>query len=377
MAGFYFLSYNRENKTFSFRMKILFVTRKYPPKTGGMERFSFNLTTRIHAETTIIALRKSQAHLIWFLPYAFIRTCFIARKYDVVHLGDALLAKIGFFVQKFTSTPIVCTVHGLDITYPFLPYQWYIRIFYKPDLSICVSRAAQKLLIKRGIKPSIVIPQGVDTDQFKKQGSRKEALSLIQSRTGFSITSQPVLLSVGRLVKRKGVMWFLEHVFLSLPKNTLYIIVGKGKLEQEIIDFIKFHNLQSRIFLFTDLRDQQLASCYKIASIFIMPNIPVPNDMEGFGIVALEAGSAGLPVIASDIEGISDAISHNKNGFLIKSQNADEYRKTIYSFLKHPLAARLLGKRAKQYNEIHFSWEVICNRYKHSFRALIDQNNHD
>ncbi len=72
-------------------MKVLFVTRKYPPLIGGMESLSYELTTGFPEPKTIIALKRSQKHLIWFLPYAFVRVALTGYRYDVIHLGDALL----------------------------------------------------------------------------------------------------------------------------------------------------------------------------------------------------------------------------------------------------------------------------------------------
>src|SRR3954471_8649672 len=78
-----------------FGMRVLFVTRKYPPRIGGMESLSHGLTTGFPEPKTIIALGRSQRHLVWFLPYVIARVALTAHRYDVIHLGDALLCSAG------------------------------------------------------------------------------------------------------------------------------------------------------------------------------------------------------------------------------------------------------------------------------------------
>src|SRR5450432_133954 len=99
-------------------MRVLFVTRKYPPRIGGMESLSYALTTGYPEPKTIIALRRSQKHLIWFLPYVIVRVALLAPRYDVIHLGDALLCVAGFVPRVVFRRKVAISVHGLDLTFP-------------------------------------------------------------------------------------------------------------------------------------------------------------------------------------------------------------------------------------------------------------------
>ena len=86
------------------KIKLLYITRKYPPAVGGMENFSYNLYNNFDpskVDADIISLGKSQKHLVWFLPYALLKTVFKAGKYDVIFVGDALLSSVGFFTKLF------------------------------------------------------------------------------------------------------------------------------------------------------------------------------------------------------------------------------------------------------------------------------------
>ena len=81
-------------------MKVLFITRKYPPQVGGMEKLSYNLTTKINVDKKIISLGKKQWNLIWFVPYSLIYTLMNIKKYDVIHLSDSVLCIVGFVINK-------------------------------------------------------------------------------------------------------------------------------------------------------------------------------------------------------------------------------------------------------------------------------------
>lgn len=116
-------------------VKILCITRKYPPEVGGMENFCYNVFNGIKAknkETKIVALGKKQINLLWFFPYAIIYTLFNAYKYDVLFVGDSLLCFLGFLSKIFyKKTKVYINVYGLDITYKNSIYQFYLKLFLK------------------------------------------------------------------------------------------------------------------------------------------------------------------------------------------------------------------------------------------------------
>ena len=99
--------------------------------------------------------------------------------------------------------------------------------------------------------------------------------------------------------------------------------------------------------------------------IFIQPNIRVNGDMEGFGISVLEAGACGLPVVASRIEGLQDAIRDGENGILAESGNALDFQGKIESLLHDEPSRRQLGTRARTYNATNYHWDIISRRYSH------------
>ncbi|MFH0818651.1 MAG: glycosyltransferase family 4 protein [Patescibacteria group bacterium] len=332
-------------------MKILFITRKYPPQIGGMEAFSFGLINNIKCDKEIIALNKKQIHLLWWLPYALILTLFKARRVEHIHLGDGLLAPIGFLIKKIYRKPVSVTVHGLDITYNNFIYQNInVRALKHLDKIICVSSSTKQDCIEKGVSESIIeiIPNGIDINKF----------SIFNFQ--FSSSQNKILLTVGRLVKRKGVEWFIKEVMPKLDQNIIYLIAGDGPEMQNIHHQIINLNLEHRVKLLGRISHEKLIELYNTADLFIMPNIHVKGDTEGFGIVALEAGACGLMTLATDIDGIRDVIKDNENGYLLPDRDALMWANKVNEIIKSDY------ERIKICSYIHrnYSWREITNQYK-------------
>ena len=161
----------------------------------------------------------------------------------------------------------------------------------------------------------------VDRVQVVPNGVRVERFSLGSGSTDGQIN----LISVGRLVKRKGFAWFVDKVMPLLPPHVCYSIIGSGPEEEVIKDAIQRHDLQDRVRLLGQCSDSQLVQMYQESDLLIMPNRPVPGDMEGFGVVILEAGACGTPTVAAKLEGITDVITPGENGVLVENGHAEAF----------------------------------------------------
>ena len=194
-------------------MKVLFITRKYPPQVGGMENLSYHITTGVNCDKKIIALKKPNIHLIWFIPYALLYTLFTLRRWDVIHLGDPVLSIIGYMAKLFSPRkPVAVTVHGLDVTFQNSIYQKYLDWFGKKfDSYICISRYSREMAEAIAIPRTTIIPVGIDVEKFEDVEIDKSFSSEIQHPE-----DHQVMITVGRLVRRKGVLWFIENVMPKL-----------------------------------------------------------------------------------------------------------------------------------------------------------------
>lgn len=355
------------------KLNVLYITRKYPPMVGGMENFSYFLYNGFDEKDInkkIIALGKSQINLLWFYPFSLFYAIITVKKWDVVFIGDSVLCGIGYFVKLISpKTIIVTNVYGLDITYANPIYQFYLKLFYnKYDKYICISNETDILFKKRGGKRSVVITPGVDINKFLNIKENREKF-----KSKYNIPNENlVLITVGRLVKRKGVAWFIDNVMSSFKgKNITYLIIGDGEDKNLIKSLTDKHCLNDEVKLLGRISDEDLNELYVNSDVFIMPNIVVENDMEGFGIVAIEASLAGLIVIASGIEGIKDAVSNMKNGILVESQNAQDYIRTIYDIMINREKYNKLSLEFRNYTRNLFSWNNICKKYVEIFKELV------
>jgi len=356
-------------------MNLLYITRKFPPSKGGMERVSYELYTEISktANTDLIKWGGSNKCLIFVLPYFLLKACWILinKNIDTIYLQDGLLSPIGLILKKTFRKPTVITIHGLDITYKNRIYQSLIpKCVSKLDKIVCISKATKKQCINRNIPENkiVVIPNGV-SDKFYMTEDKKALRKRLSKKLGIKLENKKIILSVGRLIERKGFHWFIEDV---LPKiiternDIIYLIAGDGPLKNEIKASIKKFKMENHAFLLGRVSDNTLKSLYNSADLLLMPNIHVDGDMEGFGIVGLEAGSCGLPVIASNIEGIKDFVEDEINGFLVEQKNIDKFIERI------KMADNFLNENIRKTVLMKYEWPQITMNYFKIFRTVVN-----
>lgn len=342
-------------------MKLLYITRKYPPMVGGMEKLSYALAKEFSQQTntTLIAWGKSQKYLPYFIPLAFFKALYIikTKKIDHVHIGDGLLSPVGLLLKLIFNIKTTITIAGLDITFDFPGYQMIIpRCVAKLDKIICISDSTRDECIKRGIpkEKCVVIPCGVYSKEWILKAGRKDLGKIIDQ----DITNKKILITVGRLVKRKGVYWFIKNVFPKLKDTYIYVVIGDGPEKDRIKKFVQYSHLQERVLLLGKISDNKLKVIYNTADLFVMPNIKVDNNVEGFGIVAIEASATGLPVVASDMEGISNAVINGKTGFLVESMNRTQFIDIINNKVKS-----LHRETVAEITQKMYSWKTIGEEY--------------
>ncbi len=346
-----------------------------------MERFAKDLHDALAKETDQVTLSwgGSKKALIFILPYFFIKSCWIVARnnIEVIHAQDGVVSIFATLVGKLFKKPVVVVIHGLDATYSNGLYQYLIRHSLKrAERIICISQAAKDEVVKRGINSRnvVVIPLGMTDELFDKTILKKQINEVVHD-----LPENPkILLSVGRLVKRKGIVWFLNNVMPEIIKkepSSILVICGKGPEKEEIEKAIESLKIFKNVRLLGSVTDEQLKILYNSADCFVMPNIPVTGDMEGFGRVLLEAALCELPVVASDLEGITEAIINNKNGILCPPEDSQAHSRATIGILRDKSEAKLIGYRARQYTLKNYSWQLIASRYIDIYSELIERNN--
>lgn len=347
-------------------LRLLFIARTFPPSLGGMQNLAFQLSESMRrlVKVTMLVNHRGKKALPLFLPYAFASAIYLARKHRVqaIHLADALLAPLGVALKTVTGLPVTSSVHGLDVMYSNRFYQSLVpRALAQLDMAMPNSRATETEVNARtgGHMPIAVIPLGInplpEPDAMAMQEFRQ--LAGINGR-------ERLMLTVGRLVRRKGVSWFVEQVLPRLPENAVYIVIGEGEEEPAIAAAGSAAGVSDRVRLLGRVPDRLLAAAYRSADVFVMPNVPVTGDMEGFGLVALEASASGLPVVASGLEGITEAVHHERNGLLVKPCSSVEYESALRYLLALPdEELRRLGATFRQYTLSTYGWDQAARRY--------------
>lgn len=346
---------------------ILFITRKHPPAVGGMEQLSYQLTRGIAERTParVIAWGGSQKFLPLFLMYAAAASLWtiLSRPIRVVHVGDIVLAPLGRFLQLLTRRRVVITAHGLDIIYPHPLYRGFVLpAARKLDQVICISEHARQLCLARGFDPArlSVIPVGIEPQPPPTLAEEERAARLAE----WDLTPRPrrLLLTVGRLVRRKGVVFFIREVMPRLPDDFVYLVVGDGVEAANARAAVAEAGLERRVRLLGKLAPDALAAAYALADVFVMPNIPVSNDAEGFGIVVLEARAAGLPVVAAALEGIPDACAGEPDARLVPALDAEAFAEALTAVRDDELTPAGRASRSARVSA-QFGWPAIVDRY--------------
>lgn len=360
-------------------MKILYVSHLHPPKNkplknvGGMQSVSVQMTKALNRREDIelrTLILNSSWRFIGIKTFFFLLTLLWkiprnVKKYnpDVILFSSMVTACV-LPVMKKVSVPTVTINHGQDVTLPVKPYQWYLKyVFEKLDGVISVSSATRKVSIKRGLKPEkgVALPNGFEVIENEKLPSKKEALYIVEKEFSKDLEGKKILLTVGRQVKRKGHAWFIEEVLPKVKSDVLYFVVGSGPEFKNIQNVVENSPVKNQVVMTGKLSKELLNTCYAAGDLFIMPNIPVTGDMEGFGIVLLEANRAGMPAIASDLEGIKDVIEQGVNGFRIPSEDSMAFASKIDEVLNNDLEA--FSKRAQEYVTSTFDWDVVVEKY--------------
>ncbi len=350
----------------SNQTQVLFITRAYSRNAGGMERLSYEMINSVAADPGICASKVTFGGHRFFSPLFAVlsipKALYLARRCDVVHLGDPVLSITGWLIKRLFNKPVTVTVHGLDITYQSKLYQGYLRNFFDGlDVFLPISQHVARLVRDRGVKGEVrIVSPGIHDQYYDPSIKRSELAKLL----GRDLKDTIVLFTVGRLVRRKGHVWFIKNVLSQLPHKYIYAVAGAGR-EQGLIEQAAAAIGNDRVRVMGRLTDDELKILYNAADIFVQPNIAVDGDVEGFGLVLLEAALCGKKILAADIEGISDAVTNNENGSLLASGAADQWIKAI-------LAAGVpaTSSQVRSYTLAKYAWPKITKAYVSEFKRI-------
>jgi glycosyltransferase involved in cell wall biosynthesis len=377
-------------------MKIGMLTWEYPPRiVGGIARHCYGLAKALATlgnEVHIFTLdfpgtpayeetpEGVKIHRVAcelghpnFLTWVLLFNHFIEKRmadvsremrFDVLHVHDWLTAPAGITFKHSTSKPMVLTMHSTEHGRSGI---------HNPDSSTIdgiewwATYEASKVITTSGpMKHEVcghfklpwekveIIPNAVDPSKYHGSIDREA----VRNRYGVQ-PHEKLILSVGRLVPQKGI----EYLIQAVPNvawrhpEAKFVIVGEGWYRDHLQYLAGTTGQAWRINFTGFIPDQELIALTMSADVLVISSIYEP-----FGIVALEGMAAGVPVVASQVGGLTEIIEHDKTGVLVYPRNPDSIAWGIDHVLSNPELAKWLVQNAKKVVQKVYSWEAIAKK---------------
>ncbi len=270
-----------------------------------------------------------------------------------------------FFHNIFNKTPYWVVCHGNDILEPQ-------RSFFYKHLMKVVLKKARVVLTNSKFTGGIVHSLGVKKSVIRAIGcgiNPKEldlAFSKDTIRDSYAIGKKPLLVTIGRLVARKGqdmVIQALPTIVKSFPDAT-YLIVGEGDDKNRLQQLTSKLHVEKSVIFTGFISDLEMYQSVSECDLFVMAsrNIMEKGDVEGFGIVFLEAGFYKKPVIAGRAGGMTDPVIENKTGLLVDPNNPEEIAEKAIQLLSNKSLCKEMGETAFDRIVTEYTWDAVAKR---------------
>jgi len=343
-------------------MRFLIFTLEYPPFKGGVGKYYEDMVNNWPEAGGIFVLDNNRGKLVssWLPRYKWLpsiwRLWFKVRKEKIDHILVGHILPLGiaaYLVSFLIGVKYSIVLHGMDYIYAFKTERkaWMVqKIFSRAEKIICansyVAGMVREELGEKIAEKIIIINPGVEKKVKPDAALESELINK------YGLADKIAILSISRLVKRKGFDYVIEAMpeIIKEAPNTVYIIGGTGpdeeylKGKREALD----EETRKRVIFIGKPSDEEKWAWLGICDFFVMPSRKINGDVEGFGIVYLEANLAGKPVSAGDSGGVRDAVTNNVNGLLVNPDDKKEIASAIIRLAKNKVFREELGKRAKE-----------------------------
>ena len=381
-------------------MNILFLTWNFPPTSGGIEYVMGNLfdtfrdkghRVRVVTARAEVSDSRPDVHRVakqsllgylWKSLFSALRLC-KESKPDVVVCGTLVTAPAAWILAKRHGVPFLILIHGTDIVRGGAIYRCLAKWFVARATRLAANSENTKRLIEEaGISADRVdvIPPGVRADRF-----RDDVESPPLDEVADVAPHRKVLLTVGRLIRRKGVLEFVQHVMPELVRrcpDVVFLVVGDDPsrslahhdaLKDRIAAEATKLNLDDHVHLLGEVADDRLLALFRRADLFVLPCLDIPGDVEGFGIVFLEAALTRTPAVSTRSGGIPEAVEDGTTGVLVDPGDFDGMTDAIAELLENDERRTQLGQAAADRSQGQFDWPIIADCYLASLQRCIDE----
>jgi phosphatidylinositol alpha-1,6-mannosyltransferase len=382
-------------------VKSLLISEIFPPRTGGSGRWFWEIYRRLPRNAYVIAagqdgrqeefdrthdLRVVRAPLTlaawgirdvqgikgYWRAVRSVLPLVRSEQVSMVHCGRCLPEGVMALALKWWArVPYLCYVHGEDVSTATCSreHAWLVRrVLRGADCLIANSRSTERLLLGDwglpGDKVRVLHP-GVDIQRFEPAAIS----SAIRARLGWQ--DRPVILTVGRLQKRKGhdqMMLALPAIRKAIPK-VLYAIVGDGEERTHLHELVQAHGLDGSVQFLGEVDDAELIHCYQQCDLFVLPNRQIGKDIEGFGMVLLEAQACGKPVVAGASGGTVETMHVPETGRIVCCDGPEALAELVSELLADRDRLSRMGEAARNWVVGRFDWTALSQQAKRLFNG--------
>ena len=374
---------------------VILVSRNFPPLQGGMERLCHHIHQELQAEYRVVlvgpdgaerhcspesTVRTSPALPVWRFLAGSLWHCLrlaILERPAFILAGSGVAALPAVITGKLTQTPVVTFLHGLDIVAANPIYQHvFLPFIRRSSLWLVNSQNTRRLAIDAGMPAERIeiIHPGTTLPEAMQARERHPLQRWIGEHDG------PILLSVGRITRRKGLPEFIEQCMPTLIRqlpDILLVVIGdsathaiggqSGDAKNGLKRQVEAMGLSDHVHILGSVEDTVLDQAYAAANLLIFPVRDLPGDVEGFGMVAVEAAAHGLPTIAFAAGGVPDAIQNGISGTLVTPGDYGEMTRAILDMIgrKSELSSPCRAFAAQ------FSWPIFGGRLRKILRQRV------
>ncbi len=353
---------NSVTYSYSEQSKVLLITRNLPPLSGGMEVLNAEMARGLSQSFDVSVMGPQGSEITSELRQRFValplqplwRFMLAAlakglrqvanEKPSVVLGGSGLMAPVVLLLARMRGAHAVIYLHGLDIAVDHWLYQrvWTAAI-RRADRLIVNSEPSAQLARNIGVPNDRirVVHPGVSLPKDWPSAEQLEAF-----RIKYQLEGKQILLSVGRLTTRKGLLEFVENALPAIvercPESVLLVIgdapqhalYAKAQTPTQIAQAARALRLDKHVRFIGTLPHAQLREPYCAAAVHVFPVREIAGDPEGFGMVAIEAASHGLPTVAFRTGGVVDAVAEGESGYLVAPNDYAEFANRVCKALE-------------------------------------------
>ena len=369
-------------------MRLVLVTNDFPPRVGGIQNYLWNIYSRLDPSSLAVlapahpgdvAFDRTQPYEVvrwpgrvyWPTPALARRVRELARAHraDAVAFGAVLPMNL---IATKLDVPAVVHTHGFEVAWARLPgmLQTLRRIGRSAALVTVISDYTSRF-IERALgtrAPIQMLRTGVDLERFHPGVDGSEI------RKRYGLGGAPVVVCVSRLVRRKGqdrIIPAMPFVLKEVP-DAVALIVGGGPYRRRLEEIARYVGVGDRVVFAEEVREEDLPAAYAAGDVFAMPcrSRWAELEVEGLGLVYLEAQACGRPAITGDSGGAPEAVLPGETGFVVPGHDHRALAARLVELLSDPPRARAMGEAGRRFVESSHRWSDVVARYQGMLASL-------